>query len=439
MRLVLSYLSFGPYHLARLGASKALIDGWEIHGVAMARDQSEYAWRQQETDNVHFVSEEVALEQVPPNQWKIGIGRVLDSLAPDVCAIAGYSHPAMLFLILACHERSIPWILMSDSQEIDEPRRPWQEWLKSRIVRLASSGFVAGSSHVEYLCKLGLPSARCTIGYDVVDNDYFATEAARWRGGDGRRSTLSLPYFLASNRFIEKKNLFRLLEAYARYLKSGQLPVGSCQCEEAEPTSHNRDRTTETGQPAARPWNLCMLGDGELKATLLAHCASLGLNVVELAPWESELSAANGQQPTVFFPGFRQIDELPRFYANASAFVHASTTEQWGLVVNEAMASGLPVIVSDRVGCANDLVQIGVNGFTFNPLDVERLEELMLKVSSPSFPLSKYGAESARVISDWGLSRFAAGLFTTATIAMKQGPKRIGVMDGFLINLLIRR
>jgi glycosyltransferase involved in cell wall biosynthesis len=47
--------------------------------------------------------------------------------------------------------------------------------------------------------------------------------------------------------------------------------------------------------------------------------------------------------------------------------VHASTTEQWGLVVNEAMAAGLPVLVSDRCGCAPDLVEVGVNGFTFDP------------------------------------------------------------------------
>jgi 1,2-diacylglycerol 3-alpha-glucosyltransferase len=57
----------------------------------------------------------------------------------------------------------------------------------------------------------------------------------------------------------------------------------------------------------------------------------------------------------------------------ASAFIQASTTEQWGLVVNEAMASGLPVLVSERCGCAPDLVKNGVNGYTFDPYDIKEI------------------------------------------------------------------
>ena len=102
---------------------------------------------------------------------------------------------------------------------------------------------------------------------------------------------------------------------------------------------------------------------------------------------------------------------MPAYYGLASAFVHASTTEQWGLVVNEAMASGLPVLVSNRCGCAPDLVQEGVNGFTFDPYNVEQLAQLMLKISAfQTFSLSTFGAASRRIIADWGPERFASGL-----------------------------
>jgi glycosyltransferase involved in cell wall biosynthesis len=112
----------------------------------------------------------------------------------------------------------------------------------------------------------------------------------------------------------------------------------------------------------------------------------------------------------VYLPGFRQIGELPRFYAHAGAFVHASTTEQWGLVVNEAMASGLPVLVSNLCGCAPELVVEGINGFTFDPRDVDELARGMRRIASMD-ESERAGLASAgqRRVSAWGLERFAAG------------------------------
>jgi glycosyltransferase involved in cell wall biosynthesis len=83
----------------------------------------------------------------------------------------------------------------------------------------------------------------------------------------------------------------------------------------------------------------------------------------------------------VVWPGFRQVDELPVYYALSSAFVLPSTSEPWGLVVNEAMASGLPVLVSNRCGSAPDLVAEGENGYTFDPYDIEELKDRMLVLS----------------------------------------------------------
>src|SRR5207244_4064698 len=102
------------------------------------------------------------------------------------------------------------------------------------------------------------------------------------------------------------KNLPRLLEAFAGYRRLA-------------------------GDAA---WELVLLGDGPLRPELVALLKDLELD------------------GHVLLPGFKQYDELPAYYGLAGAFIHASTTEQWGLVVNEAMASGLPVLVSDRCGCA---------------------------------------------------------------------------------------
>ena len=141
------------------------------------------------------------------------------------------------------------------------------------------------------------------------------------------------------------------------------------------------------------PWSLVLLGDGALRPALNSQLSTLNLH------------------DHVQMPGFKQYPDLPAYYGLANAFIHASTTEQWGLVVNEAMASGLPVLVSNRCGCATDLVQDGVNGFTFDPYNIEEMAQLMLKLSTlnPS-QLSTMCAASQRIISNLGPERFAQGL-----------------------------
>jgi glycosyltransferase involved in cell wall biosynthesis len=142
----------------------------------------------------------------------------------------------------------------------------------------------------------------------------------------------------------------------------------------------------------------------------------------------------------VYFPGFRQVEELPRFYAHAGCFVHPAVTEPWGLVVNESMASGLPVLVSRGVGCASDLVREGENGYVFEATDVGELAGLMGRVAGMSeVELAAMGEASRRVIAEWGPDRFARGLKAAAEKALEVGPKRAGLVDRVLLEGLCRR
>ncbi len=191
----------------------------------------------------------------------------------------------------------------------------------------------------------------------MVDNEFFAARAREHRDLADVR-----PYLLASNRFIPKKNLFRLISAYQLFAADWE--------PQKETVSQSDPRV-----PA-----LVLLGDGELRQQVVIHARDLKLPVNECAPWECSDGDMNSSG-RIYLPGFRQIAELPRYYSNALAFIHASTTEQWGLVVNEAMASGLPVIVSDRCGCAQDLVRKDVNGWTFDPHDEQELAKLLRRIA----------------------------------------------------------
>jgi glycosyltransferase involved in cell wall biosynthesis len=157
-----------------------------------------------------------------------------------------------------------------------------------------------------------------------------------------------------------------------------------------------------------------VLGDGPLRETLDTQLSTLNLN------------------EHVYLPGFKPYDELPVYYALANAFVHASTTEQWGLVVNEAIASGLPVIVSNRCGCAPELVNS--NGFTFDPTNEHELTARLLEMASLSDEERKHlGDNSYRIAANFAPERFGEGLERAASVAMRVPQKRFGVMDRALL------
>jgi glycosyltransferase involved in cell wall biosynthesis len=161
--------------------------------------------------------------------------------------------------------------------------------------------------------------------------------------------------------------------------------------------------------------------------------------VYEAAPWDDLLDTEKPKQRNiVYFPGFRQIEELPQFYAHAGCFIHPALTEPWGLVVNEAMACGLPVLVSNQVGCSRDLVQEGGNGFTFDPGNVDQLAELMKRVADPGFARNRMGEESSQIINSHGPKQFAEGLEAAAHKALEVGPVNASVVDRLVLEALCR-
>jgi glycosyltransferase involved in cell wall biosynthesis len=250
---------------------------------------------------------------------------------------------------------------------------------------------VGGQRHLEYLVELGMPRERIFTGYDIVDNDYFAYRTDEVRNSKFEiRKKYGLPenYFLASARFVEKKNLPKLIEAYAEYRRGSQVATKV-------------------------PWDLVLLGDGPLRGTLNSQLSTLNLN------------------EHVHLPGFKPYDELPVYYALAKAFVHASTTEQWGLVVNEAIASGLPVIVSSRCGCVPELVN--GNGFTFDPFDQQELAERLLRMASLSDDERKsIGDASYRISANCAPERFGEGLEQAARLALNH-PRKASLIGRSLI------
>ncbi len=386
---------FGPYHRARLEAAGRRLP---VTAVEFAGDSATYDW-EKVGGAEHFerrtLFQDTDSASVPVQTLAAAVESELDALQPAAVAVPGWSDPGALAALRWCGRTGTPVVLMSETTAHDFQRRWWTELPKKRLLGLVGAALVGGRAHEEYLETLGLPSGRIFRGYDVVDNDHFARGAQRARrqaNTEEDRLGLPRPYFLASGRFVEKKNFPGLIEAFAEYRRT-----------------------------VSKAWDLVILGDGPARQDI------------------ERAIERNGLQDAVHLPGFKQYDELPLYYALAGAFVHPSTTEQWGLVVNEAMAAGLPVLVSERCGCAPDLVDAGRNGYTFDPGDPGDIARTLRRVSQVKNGLNEMGRASREIVGKWAPDRFARGLERAVERARDAGSPDASILDrGFLTALMYR-
>lgn len=396
MKVAILFHRFGPYHHARL---RALGTRCELTAIELSAVDNTYAWAPV-AGSVGFsrvtLFRDADVEDKTTEEVRHALWHTLDEYRPQAVALPGWGNKPSLLALEWCRQNDIPAIMLSASTAVDDIRLPWKEWAKSQIVSQCGSGLVGGRRHVDYLVQLSMARERIFVGYDVIDNNYFSRGAALTRGrAEALRVDHALPskYFLNSSRFVEKKNLPKLIEAYAKY-------------------------RALAGKGA---WHLVVIGDGPLRPQLEEQIGRLGLN------------------SHVHLLGFKQYDELPIYYGLAEAYIQPSTTEQWGLVVNEAMACGLPVLVSDRCGCAPDLVRQGVNGYVFDSFDVDGLAELMTKLSADEKVLAEMGEASREIIAHWTPDIFAENLLKAAQSACANPLPKISWFDRMLLRGLIRR
>ena len=160
--------------------------------------------------------------------------------------------------------------------------------------------------------------------------------------------------------------------------------------------------------PVKRPMDLLKAFQEMLKTTG-RKAALVYLGDGELRP-ELERYRRDEDIPNVYFAGFQNQSELPRYFVAADIFVLPSRYEPWGLVVNEAMCFGLPVIVSDQVGAGGDIVRSGVNGFICPTGDVSALAAFLGKLLSDSDLRMRMGTESRKIIQQWNYQEDVKGV-----------------------------
>lgn len=378
MRIVILTRQIGHYHDARYRGAQPMFDNVTVISTTGEGGFSEFlATDLGGYERVELYTNREAYEaSLNSGKLQSTLSARLDSISPDVIAVAGWSTAESAIAISWAKQNKVQIVMMSESQPDDANRSPLREFVKSRLVKACSAALVGGPPHREYITRLGMEEENTFYGYNAVDNAYFHSKAnqARERAQIIRRE-LNLPkyYILASARFIEKKNLPVLISAHGRL---------TCITDDA--------------------LELVILGDG---------------------PERHAIETARKRHPfpnMIHLLGFQGYQDLPNYYGLAEALVHVSTVEQWGLVVNEAMAAGLPVIVSDTCGVARSIMRDGHSGILTEP-DESSVENALLRFTkmSPN-EREKMSKMALADISPWGPERFGSGLRAAANTAIAQ-------------------
>jgi glycosyltransferase involved in cell wall biosynthesis len=286
----------------------------------------------------------------------------------DAVCLHGYAYAANVLAFLAAKSCGASVFLRSETH-LKLLRSSFRRRLRDGFLRIAYKfvdGFLAiGTENRAYYQSLGVPDEKIFDVPYTVDNDRFVGEA---REAMARREMLRAKYgvtddwpvILYASKFMRRKNPDCLIRAAAR-LRDDGVPV-----------------------------SILMVGTGEMADELQALVHQLQLD-------------------HVVFTGFVNQAELPEIYVISDVFVLPSANEPWGLIVNEAMCAGLPIVASAEIGCVSDLVKDGVNGAHVEAGNVESLANALKRIVSDDALRQQMGNASIKIIEKWSYAQCEAG------------------------------
>ena len=381
-KLLVYWPYFQHYHLARLLSLKKSCDasGIQLVALALSRQSSDL----HKSVDCPDIAELVYLDSIGnlAESTDVRLVKFIREIKPDCALINGYAESASRIILIEALRHRIGAVLMSDSKQDDSPRSFLKERFKQALVSSFGGAVVASRHASAYLKVLGLPQEYHYKPYDVVDNVYWAKPAPKVSG----------EYILSIGRFIPKKNFVKLIQAYAQVLKRSSHPLPS----------------------------LRLIGAGPEEALLKNLVQSLALsNNVSIEP-------------------YREPDELRQIYQGARLFVLASDhEEQWGLVVNEAMAAGVPVIASEKIGAVPDLLENRVTGLTFDPYLVSSIAAALEQALKEPEQMQTLRVQAhARLRKQFSCEKFAeAAIEAAKTASSRQSAIKSSWIDALILKL----
>ncbi|MBZ0159600.1 MAG: glycosyltransferase [bacterium] len=311
----------------------------------------------------HFLSNKTALTGYEP-----GIVKELLRRRFDVLIVHGYNGLTNLLAVLVAKLIGTRVFVRGDTRlqrhHLSAPF--WKRLFKHFLFKMFDGVLAIGSLNRAYYAAFGVAEERIFFAPFCVDNAMFSLQAEELQIQRLKcRRTLGLPedctVVLYASKLILQKRPADLVRAFALVA------------------------------PRFRDAWLVMAGSGEEEPILRSMVVAFGIE-------------------RVHFIGFQNQSNLPTLYAASDVFVLPADAESWGLVLNEVMAAGLPVVVSDEVGAAADLVQGQGTGFVYPCGDVEALAGALESLLQSEALRLEMGKKARELIRAWDVDACASGI-----------------------------
>lgn len=297
------------------------------------------------------------------------IGQAVRNGGYDALWLHGHGIAANLIAFAAAKSIGIPVFMRCETHlglSVTRLKAVLRKPLMSMFYGKCDYFLAIGTANKNFYISMGVPEEKISLVPYAVDNARFMAKARLT--DDERRATRQRygispdrPVILYVSKFLRRKHPDHLVLAAQRLAAEGL------------------------------SFDLVLTGGGEMQAEL-------------------EALIARGGPPNVVMPGFINQQDMPGVLGACDIFVLPAEDEPWGLIVNEAMCAGLPVIVSSEIGCAVDLVRPGENGFTFEARDIEGLTRALRPIVSNAGLRRAMSRKSVEIIQRWSYRNCLDGL-----------------------------
>ncbi len=335
----------GDYHRARIKQCTQLLGKENVFSADLGTGDGLYKWENTENNKQHIILSPTPVDQIEIKTTIQNWKQQIKEKGITHICIPGYGRKVYREMLKESKKMDLKVLMFAESWY---PGKLLFDMAKSWWLKpLVDTYFVSGKRAAQHFNKrLGIPTSKIIEGYSVVDNEHFAT---------GINVQKDIPQLLCVARFAPEKNLKMLIEAFKGSALNGK-------------------------------WQLKIVGGG---------------------PQKEELQQSIKDSDTIILQDWLTYAELPDLYASANCFILPSSFEPWGLVVNEAMAAGLPIILSDAIGALPDLLQEGSNGWRFQLKKESLIQTLNQLSATPTEELKHMGEASKNIIKDYSCNTWA--------------------------------
>ncbi|MBK0380673.1 glycosyltransferase family 4 protein [Mucilaginibacter sp. SD-g] len=308
---------------------------------------------------------------------KAAVFEALDRLLPDIIIGPSIVFYAGAIGIAWAKKHKSKFIMFDDARPLQVKRNKIIQWVKDTIIRQADGLWLPSKSYDSDYPEFKTAEMLFFYGFACINNNAFKPETIK---------QFKNKNIICVARLVPVKNLSGLLKAWQVVEKNN------------------------TG------YNLKIIGDGPERENLERLITDLDLKMAAILPAVDN-------------------DKLSSYFNNADAFVLPSFSETWGLVVNEAMAAGLPVLLSKEVNAARDLLKSSVNGFSFDPYNIDDMAQTLLKfIDLPVSEKEEMNKKALQIIDLMSYEKMGKQLLAALRYLNAQKFKTPGMISALIIS-----